>query len=138
MFRSVVVPSSVIVTVIALLTISQLGKSSARSLGLKQGYWPSSDDISKRNSWWSKKSLDSSPDYQTLVQDADTDREITSDARSQPSYSSLFMCYVRECVPKFVQCAQNSATREDYSDCKKRHEVCGMICGATSTEEPLM
>ncbi|CAG5122785.1 unnamed protein product, partial [Candidula unifasciata] len=91
--------------------------------------------------WWSKKSVELSPQYRTLVQEpteADTDRELTVDTSSQPSYSSLFMCYVRECVPKFVQCAQNSATGKDYTECKKRHEVCGMICGTMSAEEPLM
>jgi hypothetical protein len=131
-----------ILTVIALLTISQLGVCSARSLVLKDGYLSAAEDISKRNSWWSKKSLDSVPDYNRIIQEPaydDIAMGANSDRHSQsPGYSSLFSCYIKDCVPRFVQCAQIAVTENEYAECKRRHELCGTICGSISEEETLI
>ncbi|XP_055886866.1 uncharacterized protein LOC106064171 [Biomphalaria glabrata] len=133
-----VVRSSVLVTLVAtFLTLSQSDVASAKSLGLEQDYWSNTQEMSKRNSWWSKKSLDSSPDYQRLLQESnykDSEQDSNDDNDPESNVASLYSCYVQTCAPEFVQCAKTSRTRKGFSACKAKHHLCALQCWVDLTE----
>ncbi|GFR58668.1 hypothetical protein ElyMa_000037100 [Elysia marginata] len=126
----------------------------AKSLGLQDNYWPTDAALSKRNSWWSKKSLDSSSDFNTLLEEPPAD-EMNLDGREPADFdygrdpiSELYGCYTTTCVPEFVHCAQRSKTHSStlthlgltdrshltFSQCRRNHKLCALNCGVSATK----
>ncbi|KAH9504163.1 hypothetical protein Btru_065163 [Bulinus truncatus] len=111
--------------------------TSAKSLGLEQDYWSNVGEIGKRNSWWSKKSLESTPDYQRLLQDSaykESDQDSSDETEPDTNIPSLYSCYVQTCAPEFVQCAKNSRSHQGFSACKAKHHLCALQCWVDLTE----
>ncbi|CAL1546850.1 unnamed protein product [Lymnaea stagnalis] len=113
--------------------------TSAKALGLDENYWSLTNEVGKRNSWWSKKSLESAPDYQRLLKeatyrDASLDSPSAAESETEDNISSLYSCYVQTCAAEFIQCAQGSRTFSVYSECKARHHLCSLQCWVDLTE----
>ncbi|XP_041359582.1 uncharacterized protein LOC121375926 isoform X2 [Gigantopelta aegis] len=88
------------------LLLAQTGLSFAKSLGVNEDSWL--QDVEKRNSWWSKKSVN---EYGPVEQD--------------DYYKS---CYVETCVPDFISCAKRSRTQKSFTSCKLDHRLCAINC----------
>ncbi|BFZ17101.1 hypothetical protein BsWGS_20140 [Bradybaena similaris] len=134
MYQIAVLRSGTIVILVAILTLPSL-ETSARSLGLKDDLWTS---VSKKNSWWSKKSVLSVPDYPRVAQESPYMENIiekTTDNENSKPYTYLFSCYVQNCVPKFIHCIQASSTMEQSSACKRHHEMCADLCSTLRIQD---
>ncbi|XP_046332613.1 uncharacterized protein [Haliotis cracherodii] len=106
--------------------LSHTGLSFARSLSLDDTYWV--DNVDKRNSWFSKKSLD---EFGPLSNAASAISQQTEGDHSRQLYS----CYVETCVPDFIICAKRSRTQRGFSMCKMDHRVCAVECWTKTSKE---
>lgn len=126
LYRSV--PSAILVATI--IVLSHTGNSLARNLGLQgDGYL-----LSKRNSWWSKKSVDSSSDFSQLIPDTNIDTTAFDENNSDAS-SQLYGCYTASCVPEFIACAAKTKTAGSFEICKLQHRACAVHCWELTNEE---
>ncbi|XP_076441522.1 uncharacterized protein LOC143280672 [Babylonia areolata] len=125
------VPSAFLLLTAILL--SHTGLTVARTLGLG-----SEDDfadvLSKRNSWWSKKSVDASSDFPSIDPDSEIDASDDGDG-SSGAYIKLYGCYTSSCVPDFIGCATRSRTTATFEMCKLGHRACALHCWDYSTNE---
>ncbi|XP_070194467.1 uncharacterized protein [Littorina saxatilis] len=124
------VPSAVMVATVILL--SHTGVTLARTLGLQSDNL--SEFLSKRNSWWSKKSVDSSSDFTPVVPEIDIDARDLED-RSPDAYTQLYGCYTSSCVPDFIGCAARSRTTSSFEVCKLEHRACAMHCWELANDD---
>lgn len=109
---------------VTFILLTHTGLSVARTLGLGDSIL--SDSLDKRNSWWSKKSVDSSSDFSAILPEPSIDE---SDLEGSPdAYTKLYGCYVASCVPEFIGCARRSRTRSSFDTCKYEHRACAMHC----------
>lgn len=116
----------------ALITIflisTQIGHTEARSLSDDQGFF--SAPIIKRNTWWTKKSLDA---MDTIPQ-TNFEPEDSQFGKCQEAID-VYSCYVERCVQSFVTCARQAGTEELFSACKMLHKMCASSCsGGEQTE----
>ncbi|ESO94513.1 hypothetical protein LOTGIDRAFT_161214 [Lottia gigantea] len=110
-------------------SVLPLGLSFARSLSpLDDNYWL--DNLDKRNSWWSKKSVD---DFNNISQQGDT----IEDNQREDSSASLYSCYVENCVPDFIACSKTSSSKSEFKTCKIQHRVCSRQCWTISRPDRL-
>ncbi|XP_064606998.1 uncharacterized protein LOC135471629 [Liolophura sinensis] len=77
--------------------------------------------LAKRNSWWSKKSMDS-------ISDLASDNSFHNEDSKCESSQALFGCYVDACVPQFVACARRSLSSVGFDSCKVKHRICAVRC----------
>jgi len=134
MFRSnLLLRPSAIFAVIVVLALTQTEFSSAKSLGFNNGFWSTSENLSKRNSWWSKKSSDSVPNYESLIESRFTDPseeeddDDLSDDSPDDNYPSLD-CYSDTCLPEFLSCAGDARSHKSLYRCKLSHRMCTVTC----------
>ncbi|KAK3786955.1 hypothetical protein RRG08_037420 [Elysia crispata] len=156
MLGSSSVRSCVVASFFLLLTLSYIDVCTAKSFVLQDDYMPTDSALVKKNSWWSKKSLDSASDYNRLLKDYP--REETSVDGREPvpagveygtdAVSELYGCYITTCVPEFVRCAERSRShsstlaslgltdRSDlsFSQCRRNHQLCALECRVSSTK----
>lgn len=130
MFRPGLLRFSAVLAIITFLTLSQIEVSSARSMGLSDDYWSTADDLNKRNSWWSKKSLESAPDYTTFTGPAykEPSLDLTADSSAVDISSSLYGCYTESCLPEFLNCAALSRSYKSLGRCRVTHRICASSC----------
>ncbi|RUS73997.1 hypothetical protein EGW08_018246 [Elysia chlorotica] len=157
MLGSSSVRSGVLASFLLLLTLSYIDVCAAKSFVLQDEYMPTDRALVKKNSWWSKKSLDSATDYTRLLK-ADYPREETSVDDSDPApvdlaygtdaISELYGCYITTCVPEFVHCAQRSRKQSStlaslgltgrsdltFSQCRRNHQLCALECHESSAK----
>ncbi|KAL8576495.1 hypothetical protein ACOMHN_003053 [Nucella lapillus] len=116
---------SLAVLAVVIVLLSHTGMTSARSTALQRG--PLTRLLSKRNSWWSKKSVDASSDFAPgIIPEASLeaqDLENSSDGNSE-----LFLCYMSSCVPSFTACATRSRTTNSFNACQMKHRHCAVRC----------
>ncbi|XP_041359581.1 uncharacterized protein LOC121375926 isoform X1 [Gigantopelta aegis] len=108
------------------LLLAQTGLSFAKSLGVNEDSWL--QDVEKRNSWWSKKSVN---EYGPVEQDDYyKNHDLTSKGTGLTTRSSteLYSCYVETCVPDFISCAKRSRTQKSFTSCKLDHRLCAINC----------
>ncbi|XP_060556019.1 uncharacterized protein LOC132716712 [Ruditapes philippinarum] len=100
---------------------SQIGNSDARTLSTDDDFF--SAPLIKRNTWWTKKSVDSMDTIpQTNYPPEDSQYGKCQDA------IEVYSCYVERCVQSFVTCARQAETEELFSACKMLHKMCASIC----------
>lgn len=130
MLRPGLLRSSAILTLITFLTLSQIEVSSARTLGLPDEYWSTVQEVNKRNSWWSKKSLESAPGYTTFTEPAykEPPVDLTADSSAMDISSSLYGCYTQSCLPEFLSCSGLSRTYKALGRCRVSHLICASTC----------
>ncbi|VDI28018.1 uncharacterized protein LOC143062870 [Mytilus galloprovincialis] len=106
-----------------MLLVCPIGVTEARSISDEE-YFPMS--LEKRNSWWSKKSLENVPNYQNglSLQDTDIGCEAVID---------VFKCYSQYCVPDFVACSRESD--DIYDMCKVEHDLCASKCFDSGSDQ---
>ncbi|XP_052774367.1 uncharacterized protein LOC128212975 [Mya arenaria] len=108
-----------------LLTSSQIGSTHARSLTGEDGFFP--ENLIKRNTWWSKKSLN--------VMDTIPHTSFeTGNSEYSPCQETIeiYSCYVTKCVQSFVTCARQSGSEEVFGACKMLHKMCAGSCSKGS------
>lgn len=150
------VRSCALASILLLLALSHIDVCAAKSLGLQDDFWPTDRDLSKRNSWWSKKSVDSVPDYSRLLEES-PEEDNSMDGGNPIGFeygtdtiSELFGCYTTTCVPEFVLCAQHSKSHISsptlthlgltdrsnlsFSQCRRNLKLCALNCGASATK----
>lgn len=102
----------------------------ACSIDIAEGRRLTNDDIfpeyiEKRNSWWSKKSLDNLPNYQNEISYQDNNRGCED-------ILDVFKCYSQLCVPDFVTCSRSDD--EIYHMCKVEHDLCSARCYSSGSD----
>lgn len=103
------------------LISTQLGPTESRSISDDQGFF--SAPILKRNTWWSKKSLDA---METIPQTS-FDSDASQFGQCQ-GIIDVYTCYVDRCVQSYVTCARQAGTDELFSACKMLHKMCASSC----------
>ncbi|XP_033737198.1 uncharacterized protein LOC117325218 [Pecten maximus] len=110
-----------VVMIFALAVSLQIHFAESRSLSTDE-YFPNT--IFKRNSWFSKKSLDNlSPASQKEVDI--TPMQVTNGCEEA---LSVYRCYADMCVPEFVECSRTSMSNDLYEMCKLEHSMCASRC----------
>jgi len=130
MFRPNLVRPSAVFAVVVIIALVNSELSSAKSLGFNNGFWSTSENLSKRNSWWSKKSSDSMPNYDSLLASRFTDSSEEDDLSEESpadNYPSLD-CYSDTCLPEFLSCAGDARTHKSLYRCKLTHRMCTVTC----------
>ncbi|KAH3695928.1 uncharacterized protein LOC127862006 [Dreissena polymorpha] len=103
------------------LTTLQIGITDARSLTADDGLFP--ENINKRNTWWSKKSLDTMNTIpHSNYDNADFEFNQCQDALE------VYSCYVNKCVQSFFTCSRQSVSEELFGACKMVHRMCAKSC----------
>ncbi|XP_025110680.1 uncharacterized protein LOC112574066 [Pomacea canaliculata] len=129
MVRPSLVPSAAVM--VSLLLLTYTGVSLARTLGFDNENFDNS--FNKRNSWWSKKSVDTSSDLTPVLPDASIE---AGDMDENPdAYTKLYGCYVATCVPEFIACARRSRTTSTFEMCKLEHRTCAMRCWELANDD---
>jgi len=94
----------------------------------------------KRNAWWTKKSVgdsglfdlgDSQNDWSSepskvAVEDYGEYEGLHPDVNDVPSKTTIG-CYTSECVPALVSCARRR-TAGAFNLCKQKHRACAELC----------
>lgn len=109
-----------------ILLVSPIGISEGRSVAGEE-YFPMS--LEKRNSWWSKKSLENIPNYHN--------ENLLNEGQQQNCDMAIdiFKCYSEICVPDFVACSRSSD--DVYEMCKIEHTLCTSRCFNPDTDNRL-
>ncbi|XP_053393962.1 uncharacterized protein LOC128555523 [Mercenaria mercenaria] len=102
---------------------SQIGHSDARTLSTDEDFF--SAPIIKRNTWWTKKSIDA---MDTMPQ-TNFDPQESQYGKCQDAIE-VYSCYVGRCVQSFVTCARQAETDELFSACKMLHKMCASSCSS--------
>lgn len=117
--------------VFGLLIIStQLGTTHGRTLSTDDGYFAA--PVLKRNTWWSKKSLDALD----TIQHNNLNLNQETNGKCQEALA-VYACYVERCVPSFVTCSKNSETDEVFQACKVLHKMCSATCETPNQNEEI-
>ncbi|XP_076462817.1 uncharacterized protein LOC143295137 [Babylonia areolata] len=122
-----IVPFALIAVVVTF--VSHTGMTSARATGLQRDAL--SQLLSKRNSWWSKKSVDSSSDFPAFVPDTSIDAEDVAENSPEEEEDTQFfvaVCYSSSCVPEFTACATHSRTTAAFDLCRLQKRQCALRC----------
>ncbi|OWF42458.1 uncharacterized protein LOC110461030 [Mizuhopecten yessoensis] len=109
------------VLIIALSVSLQIHFAESRSLSTDE-YFPNT--IFKRNSWFSKKSMDNLPPASQKQIDI-TPMQMESGCEEA---LSVYKCYADVCVPEFVECSRTSMSNDLYEMCKLEHSMCASRC----------
>ncbi|XP_069128555.1 uncharacterized protein [Argopecten irradians] len=110
-----------VVLILALAVSLQIHFAESRSLSTDE-YFPNT--IFKRNSWFSKKSLDNLPPSPQKELEINP-MQVSSQCED---VLSVYRCYADMCVPEFVECSRSSMTNDLYEMCKLEHSMCASRC----------
>lgn len=88
-----------------------------------------SDPVVKRNTWWTKKSLDA---LDTIPRaNNNVERTKTSDCQEAVE---VYACYITKCVPPYVTCARQTTGSELFEACQILHKLCASSCSNGAPE----
>ncbi|XP_060072295.1 uncharacterized protein LOC132552168 [Ylistrum balloti] len=110
-----------VVFIIALAVCLQIHFAESRSLSTDE-YFPNT--IFKRNSWFSKKSMEDLPPTSQKHDDI-TPMQVKTGCEEA---LSVYRCYADMCVPEFVECSRTSMSNDVYEMCKLEHSMCASRC----------
>ncbi|KAL5016119.1 hypothetical protein ScPMuIL_005708 [Solemya velum] len=110
----------------AFVIVSVIDISDTRSLEDEDSFF--SGPMIKRNSWFSKKSLED-------IQSISNNQRYNAENRQCRAALTTYKCYAERCVPTFVDCARDSISDESYEACKLEHRVCASECEDITAEE---
>lgn len=108
---------------VIIFVTTQIENTEARTLSANEDFFTA--PLIKRNTWWTKKSVD------TMDRIPETQFE-----PDDPQYGKcedaleVYSCYVERCVQSFVTCARQASSEELFSACKMLHKMCASTCSS--------
>ncbi|XP_061175407.1 uncharacterized protein LOC133184375 [Saccostrea echinata] len=103
---------------VLLMTIFVIGLTESRTIS-EDNFYPGS--LAKRNSWWSKKSLD---DNAVKLRD----NRLSEDGCDCHTSLRIHKCYATHCVTGFLHCLREAISEQHYSICHEEHNLCLSKC----------
>lgn len=126
-------------TFLTFVTLCHLDVSSGKSLHRPGSPWQSDRNILKRNSWWSKKSVDSAPRYPQYKELRDSpyteDYEDLPEEDAEPKLLSSYECYTDSCFPDFLLCVSRADDVSRLARCNRLHRLCAGRCLVVSPDD---